>query len=223
LGLRHLYRVAALITIGLIVGLSVTSCAAPRYTYVADSGDNAYFKVPPSWHQVDEHSLQSAMGPSFDAGSFKVGSYLWTRAYDSSASPSAQHILTITPTPVVFASVLSLSSGGRGLLSLNGMRDLFLPVTSGARQAASAQGEQLTGFQSLSDTTITNSHGDRGIREVFDYTFNGVPETFDLTVLTDSNTTKLYFLLVQCETSSFASDYSQISQVVGSFTVGGGS
>lgn len=217
MGLRHFFRVAALITTGLIVGLSATSCAT-SYTYVADSGDNAYFKVPPSWHQVDEHSLQSLTGSSTN-----LGSYLWSRAYDSSTNPSAQHILTSTPQPVVFASVISLSSGERGSLSLNSMRDLFLPVTSAARQAATAQGAQLTGFQSLSDTIISNGHGDRGVREIFNYTFNGLPETFDLTVMTDSNTTKLYFLLVQCEESSFATDYNQIAQVVGSFTVGGGS
>jgi hypothetical protein len=219
LGLRHLFRVAALITIGLIVGLSAASCAT-SYTYVADSGDNAYFKVPPSWHQVDQKSLQPLVGNSING----VGSYLWARGYDSATNPSAQHVLAFTtPAPVVLAGVLSLSSGGRSALSLNAMRDLFLPVTSNSRQAASQQGAPLTGFQSLSDQVITNSHGDRGIREIFDYTFNGLPETFDLTVMTDSNTTKLYFLLVQCITPAFTADYSQISQVVGSFTVGGGS
>jgi len=44
-GLRHLLSVAALI----IVGLLVTGCVAPQYTYVTDSADSAYFKVPPSW------------------------------------------------------------------------------------------------------------------------------------------------------------------------------
>lgn len=218
MGLRHLYRVAALITTGLIVGFAATACAAPEYTYVADSNDNAYFKVPPSWHQVSQSSLQSLTGTSTS-----LGSYLWSRAYDSSPHPSAQHILSATSSPVVFASVISLSSSEQNSLSLNSMRDLFLPVTSAARQAASDQGEQLTGFQSISDQVITNSNNDRGIREIFDYTFSGVPETFDLTVMTNSDTTKLYFLLVQCEETSFAADYSQISQVVDSFTIGGGS
>jgi hypothetical protein len=220
LGLRHYFRVAALITIGLIVGLSATSCAAPQYTYVADYGDNSYFKVPPNWHQVNQNSLQSLAGPSING----VGNYLWARGYDSATNPAAQHVLAFTtPVPVVFAGVLSLSSGGRSALSLNAMRDLFLPVTSTTRQAAAQAGAQFTGFKSESDQVITDSHGDRGINEIFDYTFNGLPETFDLTVMTDSNTTKLYFLMVQCLEPTFASDYSQISQVVGSFTVGGGS
>jgi uncharacterized membrane protein YdfJ with MMPL/SSD domain len=216
-GLRRYYRVAALIILGLVAGLAAAGCAAPQYTYVADSSDNAYFKVPPSWHQVSQSSLQSLTGQSST-----LGNYLWTRAYDASPAPSADHILSSTSKPVVFASVISLSTSERSSLSLNSMRDLFLPVTSAARSAASQEGEQLTGFQSISDQVVTNNHGYRGIREIFDYTFNGVPETFDLTVLTDSTTTKLYFLLIQCWETCFASDYSQISQVVGSFTVGGG-
>jgi hypothetical protein len=216
-GLRRYYRVAALIILGVVAGLAATGCAAPQYTYVADSSDNAYFKVPPSWHQVSQSSLQSLTGQSSS-----LGNYLWTRAYDASPAPSADHILSSTAKPVVFASVISLSSSERSSLSLNSMRDLFLPVTSAARQAASSEGEQLTGFQSISDQVVTNDHGYRGIREIFDYTFNNVPETFDLTVFTDSTTTKLYFLLIQCWETCFASDYSQISQVVGSFTVGGG-
>ena len=217
MGLRRYYRVAALIILGLVAGLAAAGCAAPQYTYVADSSDNAYFKVPPSWHQVSQSSLQSLTGQSST-----LGNYLWTRAYDASPAPSADHILSSTSKPVVFASVISLSTSERSSLSLNSMRDLFLPVTSAARSAASQEGDQLTGFQSISDQVVTNNHGYRGIREIFDYTFAGVPETFDLTVFTDSTTTKLYFLLIQCWETCFASDYSQISQVVGSFTVGGG-
>jgi hypothetical protein len=217
-GLRHLYRVASVITLGLIMGLCAAACAAPEYTYVADSGDNAYFKVPPSWHPVSASSLESETGQSSS-----LGNYLWTRAYDASAKPSASHILASTAKPVAFASVISLSTSERSTLSLDGMRDLFLPVTSQARQAASADGDQLTGFQSISDQVVSNGSGYRGIREIFDYTFNNIPETFDLTVMTDSGTTKLYFLLVQCEETCFAASYPQISQVTGSFTVGGGS
>jgi hypothetical protein len=216
-GLRNLCRVAALTILGLIVGIATTACAA-QYNYVADSGDNAYFKVPPSWHQISESSLESAEGPSNN-----LGNYLWSRAYDASSTPSVKDILSSTPKPVVYAAVLSLSSGEQSQMSYNTMRDLFLPVTSAARSAASQAGEQLTGFQSISDQVISNGSGDRGIREIFDYTFGSTPETFDLTVLTDSSTTKLYFLLVQCTEQSFVANYPQISQVVSSFTVGGGS
>jgi hypothetical protein len=213
--LRHLYRVAALV----IVGFSVAGCSlAPQYTYVTDSADNAYFKVPPSWHQVPESSLQSAEGSSS-----QEGSYLWSEAYDANSKPSVDHVFAATEEPVVYASVIGLSSNERNEISYNSMRDLLLPVTAEARKAASADHEDLEGFQSLSDQVITDSNNNRGIREIFDYDLGTAPETFDLTVMTNSSTTKLYFLLVQCTETCFASNYKQISDVVSSFTVGGGS
>jgi len=213
-GLRHLWSVAALI----IVGLLVTGCVAPQYTYVTDSADSAYFKVPPSWRQVNQSTLQAAEGPSS-----QQGSYLWSRAYDDSAKPSIDNVFSSSAAPVAYASVLGLSAAQRNGVSFNSMRDLLLPVTSTARSAASAAHEELSGFASLSDQVITDNHNDRGIREIFDYDLGTKLETFDLTVLTNSATTKLYFLLVHCTATCFAENYNQIAAVVGSFTVGGGS
>jgi hypothetical protein len=213
--LRHLYRVAALV----VVGLLAAGCSlAPQYTYVSDSADNAYFKVPPSWHQVNESSLQSAEGPSS-----QEGSYLWSEAYDAAAKPSVDHIFAATAQPVAYSSVISLNSTERNEISFNGMRDLLLPVTAAARKAAAADHEELEGFASLSDQVLTDSSNNRGIREIFDYDLGTTLETFDLTVLTNAATTKLYFLLVQCSATCFAANYPQISDVVNSFTVGGGS
>jgi hypothetical protein len=214
LRLRHLYLVVPLV----VVGLSVAGCLAPQYTYVSDNADNAYFKVPPSWHQVNESSLQSTEGPSS-----QEGTYLWSEAYDASAMPSVAHIFSATSSPVAYASVLSLSSAERNDISFNSMRDLLLPVTQAARNAAASAHEDLSGFASVSDQVLTDSHDNRGIREIFQYTFEGTPETFDLTVMTNAATTKLYFLLVQCSTTCFADNYQVISNVVNSFTVGGGS
>jgi len=214
LRLRHLYRLVPLV----VVGLSVAGCLAPHYTYVADNADNAYFKVPPSWHQVNESSLQSTEGPST-----QEGSYLWSEAYDASAVPSVGHIFSATSSPVAYSSVLSLSSAERNDISFNSMRDLLLPVTQAARNAAASAHEDLSGFASLSDQVITDNHNNRGIHEVFQYDLEGTPETFDLTVMTNAATTKIYFLLVQCSTTCFADNYQEISNVVNSFTVGGGS
>jgi hypothetical protein len=200
----------------IIVGVSVAGCFAPGYTYVADSSDNAYFKVPPSWHEVSPSSLSAVEGQS---GS--QGTYLWSRAYDAAATPSVAHVFASSLKPVAYASVLGLSGSERGNVSFNSMRDLLLPVTPTARNAASAAHVALTGFTSLSDEVLTNSHNDRGIREIFDYNLNGIPETFDLTVMTNSGTTKVYFLLVHCDATCFAANYPQIEKVVGSFTVGG--
>ena len=212
MGLRHLFSVAALI----IVGLLVTGCVAPQYTYVTDSADSAYFKVPPSWGQVNQNKLQNAEGQAS-----QEGTYLWSRAYDDTAKPSINNVFSSSDHPVAYASVLGLSAAQRNDVSFNSMRDLLLPVTSTARSAAAANHETLSGFASLADQVITDSHNDRGIREIFDYDLGASLETFDLTVLTNSTTTKLYFLLVHCSAKCFADDYNQIATVTGSFAVGG--
>ncbi len=214
MGLRHLYRIAAL----LIAGVAVAGCVAPQYTYVADSSDNAYFKVPPSWRQVSQSSLEAAQGPSS-----QDGAYLWSRAYEDNRQPSVRHVFAATSKPVAYASVLQLSANERSDMSFNSMRDLLLPVTANARKAASEAHAELSGFALLGDQVLTNGHSYRGIREIFNYNLGTTPETFDLTVMTNSDTTKLYFLLVHCSETCFSANYSQISQVVGSFTVGGGS
>jgi hypothetical protein len=211
-GLRQISRVAALI----ILGLLVAGCVAPQYTYVTDSSDSAYFKVPPSWHEVNESTLHTAEG-SANAD----GTYLWSRAYDAAAKPSVSDIDAPTQKPIALASVLSMSSTERNDVSFDGMRDLLLPVTAAARKAAAD--EHLSGFASLSDQVITDSHNDRGIHEIFNYDVGTSLETFDLTVMTNSTTTKLYFLLVQCSATCFVSNYKQIAAVTGSFTIGGGS
>jgi len=209
---RHLWRVAALI----IVGMAIVGCGAPQFHYVADSADKAYFKVPPSWRQVSPSSLQAAEGSKS-----QEGTYLWSVAYDSAKTPSVDHIFAPAPTPVAYSSVVSLSSAERNDLSFNSMRDLLLPVTAAARKAAAANHENLAGFASLSDQVITEN-SNRGIREIFDYDLGTSLETFDLTVVVNSDTTKLYFLLVHCSATCFVADYKQISAVVGSFTVSGG-
>ncbi len=196
----------------------VAGCAAPQYTYVADSSDNAYFKVPPSWRQVSQSSLEKAQGPSS-----QDGAYLWSRAFEDNSKPSVQHVFAATTQPVAYASVLQLSAAERNDMSFNSMRDLLLPVTATARKAASQAHAELSGFALLNDQVVTNAHNYRGIREIFNYDLGTTPETFDLTVMTNSDTTKLYFLLVHCSATCFTAHYPQISQVVGSFTVGGGS
>ena len=211
MSLRHLWRAVLLI----IVGLTVAGCLSPDYTYVADSSDKAFFKVPPSWHEVSPSSLQQVEGQS------SQGTYLWSRAYDDSASPSVRDVFSSSLKPVAYASVLGLSASQASDVSFNSMRDLLLPVTATARNAASAAHVAFSGFALLSDQMITDSHHDRGIREIFNYNLGMTPETFDLTVMTNSDTTKLFFLLVHCQTASFAANYPQIEKVVGSFKVGG--
>jgi hypothetical protein len=220
--IRQLRRTAVgLIAAGTMVA-GLTACAAPAYNYATDNADHAYFKVPAGWPQVDPQKLvtvQQAMVRSLAGAA--GGRSAWSRAYDSATNPPASGLLFGSPTPAVYASVQVIRSSLRATLSFDQMRDLLFPVTAGARQAATAQGINLAGFNLIASSTITTKDGVRGINELFEYSIAGQLDVFDQTVMTNSETTKLYLLLVQCFQSCFVSHAAQIKSIVDSFTVRG--
>jgi hypothetical protein len=220
--IRHFRRtVVGLVAAGTIVA-GLTACATPAYTYAADSKDQAYFKVPASWPQVSPQkvsSLEQALTRSLAGAT--GGRFSWARAYAAAANPPVTALLSGSTTPVVYASVQDLRSSLRATLSFDQMRDLLLPVTLAARQQAAAQGLRLSGFDLVASFTITTKDGVRGINELFEYTVNRQHDAFDQTVLTNSDTTKLYLLLVQCYQQCFVAHEAQIRSIVNSFTVRG--
>jgi hypothetical protein len=149
------------------------------------------------------------------------GTLAWSRVYTPAGNPTPLGLLTSSPQPVVYATVQDLHDSLRAYLSFDLMRNLLLPVTDTARQAATTAGRGLPGFSLIQSTTITTKSGLRGINELFEYYIGGQLDAFDQTVLTNSNTTKLYFLLVHCYQACFLAHRVQIATVVNSFTVGG--
>jgi hypothetical protein len=201
----------------------LAGCGTPAYQYAADKADHAYFKVPASWPQLSPDkvaTIQSTLLTNSAAGT-AGGSFIWSRAYSGTTKPSLSTLLVGSTTPAVYASVQSLKDALRAALSFDEMRDLLFPVTSQARQQAAANGENLAGFAQVSSTVISLPGGIHGINELYEFDVGGLPDAFDQTVLTNSDQTKLYLLLVQCYQDCFASHLTQIKAVVQSFTVRG--
>jgi hypothetical protein len=222
--MRQLRRTAtALAATAAALATGLAGCAAPAYNYAADQHDHVVFQVPSAWQQVDVRSLADAQLVllSRSAAGPPGGKLAWSRAYAAAADPPPNALLTGSGAPVVYASVQNISDALRARLSFDYMRDLLFPVTSGDRQQAAAAGAKLTGFSLIFSHELTTSGGLRGINEVFVYNINGLPDAFDQTVLTNSKTTKLYLLLVQCYQSCFLSHEAQIKQIVSSFYVRG--
>lgn len=197
------------------IGLS--GCGAPQYTYVADSSASTFYKVPHSWHQISQRSLNAALQAA--GGS---GDGVWSTAYDADAAPNANHFLASDVNqPFVFAEVGTLSSAVSNELSYNMLRDFMLPVTSSSRQTDAQNGFPLTNFKQLRDQTITSKQGVHGVRETFQYTFpDGVSDTFDEDVLTNADQTVVYFLMVHCTNACYSQNQTSINAVMSSFTVG---
>jgi hypothetical protein len=198
----------------LLLGVTVTGCGAPQYTYVANSSQSTYFKVPHGWHQISGKALQNVEAQvQYPAGAWQV-------AYEAGGSPNASDFLGFgADHPFVFAEIGTLTQAGSQDLSYNVLRDIFLPVTSTARQNEPA-GYPLTGFKQIRDQNLTQGLGVHGVRETFEYTLNGgLTDTFDEIALTNAEDTVVYFLVLHCTTSCYSSDQTQINDVMSSFTI----
>jgi hypothetical protein len=199
----------------LLLGVTVTGCGAPQYTYVANSSKSTYFKVPHGWHKIDgsalQHALEQATGGSGGG---------WQIAYEAGGAPTASDFLSFGASqPFVFAEVGNLTSAGSQALSYDSLRDFFLPVSSTARQAEPV-GFPLTNFKQIRDQTLTPGLGVHGVRETFDYTLNGAQtDTFDEIALTNAEQTVVYFIVLHCTTSCYSSDQTAINDVMSSFTI----
>ena len=200
----------------LLLGVALSGCAAPQFTYVANSGTSTYFKVPYGWHKISDSSLSSELKTA--TGSSGGG---WTVAYEAGHKPTAGDFLSFgTGQPFVFAEVGQLNSTASNQLSYDSLRDFFLPVTSTARQNAAAQGFPLTGFKQIRDQMLTLSQGVHGVRETFNYTYTGgVADTFDEVALTNADQTVVYLLVLHCTASCYSTDQSEINDVMSSFTI----
>ena len=198
----------------LLLGVTVSGCGAPQYTYVANSSASTYFKVPHGWHKVDGDALQKVEAEL----QYPVGG--WQVAYEAGSNPSANDFLGFgSNQPFVFAEIGSLTQAGSQDLSYNILRDIFLPVTSNTRQGEPPN-YPLSGFKQIRDENLTPSLGVHGVRETFDYTLNGGPtDTFDEIALTNAQQTVVYFIVVHCTESCYSSDQTAINDVMSSFTI----
>jgi hypothetical protein len=209
---------------GLGVFLVVTtaaSCAAPQFTYVADSSASTYFKVPYGWNKISDGSLAAQLkAPGTLLG---PGSGAWEVAYDAAQAPAAVHLFSPVATrPFAFAFVAPLSAAASAAMSSDdGLRNVLLPVTSAARTAAAAQGRfPLTGFRLLRDTLVKPGPGVHGVWETFKYTYpGGITDTFDQVAVINADKSQLYVLVVHCEAACYSQERNQFNTIMSSFTV----
>ena len=201
----------------LLAAALLAGCGAPRYTYVKNSADHMYVKIPASWHSIDQKDLDTAIGldPAEDASSRG----LWLQGYDAADTPSALHLFgSSAPEPAVLVSVQQVPQASRGGLSLDGLRDFFFPVSPTARQ--NNQNPQLTGFGLLADDVLTPGDGVRGVHTVFRYRLGGgPPQMMDQTGYLNDDASKVYLLLVRCSTTCYKDRHGEIENVVSSFTI----
>jgi hypothetical protein len=226
--LSRVIRAGAAVVAVLTALCGATACGAPEFTYVKNSDDKTYFKVPHEWHEISEDDLDDLLigGPAESQQSKQLREVSWSVAYDAAADPSALHLTSADTTddPIVYARVRRLTVGERDAMSLDALRDSFgLPVTDQARQQyAQAAGEDspLRGFELLHDEVLTPSDTVRGVRVVFNYLLpSGVLHTFDLTAYLTNSGDRLFQLVLRCSARCYQDRTEELNSIVTSFTV----
>jgi hypothetical protein len=210
----------ALLVVTSLAMVGLSGCGAPAYTYVADSADSTYYKVPTGWHALSQSSIDQVYT---SGGGSTTG--VWLKAFDAGKAPTATNFLSFGVTePFVFSEVIPLAQAAMNTLDYDGLRDFMLPVSATGRQEYQAGGGvQLSGFSQLRDDTISATSGVHGVRETFQYTFNGVSDTFDEVALTNADQTIVYFIIVHCTNACYSQNEANINTIMSSFTVGSAS
>lgn len=203
--------------------MTLSACGSPGYHYVKNSAEKTYFKVPSEWRKIDQKALDAALtNEDPDSASARLRPKLtWSIAYDADPSPEPDHLYGLgSDKPFVYAVIRPLTSEERGAISLNQLRDTFLPVTAESRQSLLEQGSPLTGFELLRDDELKPGHGLRGVRTTYNYMLPTLPilQTFDVTSYS-SDEGRLYVLVIRCSAHCYQERRGELDSVARSFTV----
>ena len=90
-GLQAATRALLLLSVTAVLGV-LAGCGAPQYTYVTNSADRTYVKLPTSWRPIDKKALDDAIGLDPSLSDEERG--LWLEGYDADTSPSPLRVST---------------------------------------------------------------------------------------------------------------------------------
>lgn len=197
---------------------AASGCSAPDHAYAANTANKTYFKVPASWHEIDEKALKET---ATEASPTPESDSEWVVAYDAAKAPSVAHLVASdTPDPIVYVHVGPVQAKAGEQVSFDNLRDLVLPVTATARAAATNSATTFTDFELVSDSVLTPKSGLRGVHEVFQYRVRGGPlQTFDETAYTNKEGSKVYVMLLRCSSACYQARHAELESVTASFTI----
>ena len=208
-------RIAALCA-GVLTTVLLSGCST-SWTYVKNSADRTYLKVPTTWHQVSTTELAAKL--NIPTGQ---GTGVWFTAYDADNRPSVDHVFGAgTAAPVVFVFVRDVPESDRGQISLDTLRDMLNPVSAPARQQMAMLSGGTSPITPISDTVLTPGHGLHGVHVVYgkDSSNGAPPQIYDQTGYLNDDASMIYLSMVQCSLSCYQQRQKEIAGVVSSFTV----
>jgi len=223
-----------------VTAVALAGCGQPEFTYVKNSEQHVYFKVPFSWHQVDQHEVENFFlgeDPESELGQRISQLRPWSVAYDEADQPVAAHFLMASEQPFVYARVEYLTASERDHVSLDVLRDTIFPVSESQRATLAQQmtdaekaGQSsfypFQEFEPIDDVVLNPGHGLRGVRVIYNYRYASQDPpmktgayTFDQTALLSEDSTRIYLLIVTCSATCYRERKADIEAIASSFTV----
>jgi hypothetical protein len=142
-----------------VVG-SLVACSSP-YTYVENTEDNMFFKVPKEWRLFDEDEIFAdnitSLSPQQEAATRRAN---WLIGFDAHPRPSIRHLLGNTKFPTGFARVSPLPDEARDVFSFAALRNVIFPIDD-----TLSQDPQAVEILEIQDLVLKD--GFRGSRIIF--------------------------------------------------------
>ena len=195
-------------------GLLVAGCLGSKYTYVKNSRDNAYFRVPDDWRVYDEDTVLDSQDLSEERAE-TLRSTLWTVLFDSHPDSTLKKALSIKPRhkfPYGSARVLRLTESESDIISTEVLRNLIAPVD---QLAETSQAEV------LEYEPLALEDGFRGVHlvaNIFDTESNTII-TINGIAISDQLASKVYVIEVSCEEECYNENKRDLERIIDSWTV----
>ena len=211
----RLRRLALVAVVGAVAAGSA-ACSTSGYTYVKNSGEGAFFKVPDDWklYKLDPNALPDDR--PFPAGADQVDGP-WRVVFDSDKKPDVTHFTEDIPEAVVGQAEISpIGEGIRDQVSNIDLRALAL---NGTADPIALYQQGSTDIEIVKYEDLTTSEGLRGNRIVLNKLVNGSYVTIDQIALVDPGTTTLYRFVVKCSSKCYLQHRNEIDTVVDSWQI----
>lgn len=212
---RRVAGTTAAVAAGLLAVVALSGCAPqPSVKFVTSDADDVVIRIPRSWSLVQSGPPAGADGTAATDGS-------WMGVFDAAAKPSMQHARSVSATsPVAVAQSVVTTKEKVDQLSLDDLRDAYLPVSATARATMGVTSTlPVSDFKLITDQEISTKTA-KGVHVTFSYLVEGKGvEYFDQVAVTNTAKTRVHLFLVHCTETCWTTHREAINDAVSSFTV----
>ncbi len=199
--------------------LGLAACGSSKYTYVANTTDKTFMRVPKEWKvlEVPGATEKGATTPP-----------PWQRVFDGSAEPALTHIDQDSPAePAGRLTVFYVSASTADTLSPEDLRAAVSPLKADPLTLSDSSSK--TNGEVKDFKIDTRDGGLKGSHVVYEIESGSGMVTFDQTTLLDpqqypnpltgAGMFKVYVLSVHCNSECYEKNKVKIADVVNSWTV----